>query len=137
MHQSHRHRSARHQRSFLRVQNRGVFFCFGAYTYIKARVDDRNSNKYRGPFPQQFWDIRCLIELASRSASLSEPLCLGTSFEYGPAQSTPTLHGDRFLLGKVLGIPPEFWLQLQTHYELFEEKERLRGELERLRRLTA
>lgn len=54
------------------------------------------------------------------------------------------LHGIRPIsvdialrLGRVFGIPPEFWLQVQSQYELFEENERLRGELESLRRLAA
>lgn len=33
-------------------------------------------------------------------------------------------------LGKYFGMAPEFWLNLQTHYDLEREQERLAGRLE-------
>ncbi len=34
-------------------------------------------------------------------------------------------------LGRYFAMSPEFWLNLQTHYELEQEQERLAGRLER------
>ena len=34
-------------------------------------------------------------------------------------------------LGRYFAMSPEFWLSLQTHYELEQEQERLAGRLER------
>jgi addiction module HigA family antidote len=34
-------------------------------------------------------------------------------------------------LGKYFGMTPEFWLNLQTHYDLEQEQERLAGRLEK------
>lgn len=34
-------------------------------------------------------------------------------------------------LGRYFGVAPEFWLNLQTHYDLEQEQERLAGRLER------
>src|SRR5262245_60346184 len=33
-------------------------------------------------------------------------------------------------LGKYFGVAAQFWLNLQTHYDLEQEKERLKGRLE-------
>src|SRR5687767_5623608 len=34
-------------------------------------------------------------------------------------------------LGKYFGMTPEFWLNLQTHYDLEQEQQRLAGRLEK------
>ena len=34
-------------------------------------------------------------------------------------------------LGRYFGMSPEFWLNLQTHYDLEQEQERLAGRLEK------
>jgi antitoxin HigA-1 len=39
--------------------------------------------------------------------------------------------GTALRLGRYFGVAPEFWLNLQTHYDLEHEQERLAGRLEK------
>lgn len=55
-----------------------------------------------------------------------------------PRRINEIVKGDRAItadtalrLGRYFGMAPEFWLNLQTHYDLEQEQERLAGRLEK------
>ena len=45
-------------------------------------------------------------------------------------RTTPKIKMTHYRLGRYFGIEPEFWMNLQTHYNLEVESERLPGKLE-------
>src|SRR5438132_10597024 len=55
-----------------------------------------------------------------------------------PRRINEIVHGQRTItadtalrLGRYFGMAPEFWLNLQSHYDLEREQERLAGRLQR------
>ncbi|MEV5649583.1 HigA family addiction module antitoxin [Nocardia sp. NPDC052254] len=65
---------------------------------------------------------------------------LARALSLPPRQINEIVHGKRaitprtaLLLAKYFGTTPEFWLNLQTHYELVRERESLRDWLDRVK----
>ena len=55
-----------------------------------------------------------------------------------PRRINEIVHGERAItadtalrLGRYFGMSPQFWLNLQSHYDLEQEQERLAGRLEK------
>ncbi len=55
-----------------------------------------------------------------------------------PRRINEIIHGERAItadtalrLGRYFGMSPQFWLNLQSHYDLEQEQERLAGRLEK------
>ena len=80
---------------------------------------------------------------AEAAAEFLEPLALSQyrlahDISVPPRRINEIVNGQRAItantalrLGRYFGMAPEFWLNLQTHYDLEQEHERLAGRLQR------